>query len=419
MLFQPRVNYNVLSINSQHNVVPEPALVWSVTHVTLAFMRSDMFNDANRTEWPLFTTIEEVRAKFAKDTVIQVAIGGWGDTAGFEKAAKTEKSMELFAENVKAMLDATGGDGVDIDWEYPGGNGEDYKVNPNSGKRWQIEAYPKFLRAIRSAIGPSKTLSAAVPGLSRDMLAFTRTTIPKIMESVDFLNVMTYDMMNRRDHVTKHHTGVTASVRVLSYYLDRGVPPAKANLGLAFYVKWFKTAVGQDCSVYGATGCPTELMEDRTTGADLGKAGAFSWHDEVPAELSQSFAKALKHGSYDAEDGGHSYWDKEKRLFWSWESTMSIQQKVLEVMVQNFHLGGAFAWGLGEDAPEFHHLKAASMALSDVSKMYFNYAWFDQNDYWFDEDEEFDQNDYWSDEEEEFDQDKAVREFERNLRDEL
>lgn len=100
--------------------MPEPALVAGVTHVALAFMRSDIFNDVGRIEWPLFTTIDEVRPKFAEGTVIQVAIGGWGDTAGFDKAARTEEGRKLFAENVKAMLDATGADGVDVDWEYPG-----------------------------------------------------------------------------------------------------------------------------------------------------------------------------------------------------------------------------------------------------------------------------------------------------------
>jgi hypothetical protein len=100
--------------------VPEPSLVADVTHVALAFMRSDIFNDVNRTEWPLFTTVQDVRPKFTKGTVVQVAIGGWGDTAGFEKAVNSERSRKLFAENVKTMLDATGADGVDVDWEYPG-----------------------------------------------------------------------------------------------------------------------------------------------------------------------------------------------------------------------------------------------------------------------------------------------------------
>ena len=49
-------------------------------------------------------------------------------------------------------------------WEFPGGNGEDYKQVPNDAKQYQIEAYPKALAAIRTAIGHDKILSIAVPG---------------------------------------------------------------------------------------------------------------------------------------------------------------------------------------------------------------------------------------------------------------
>lgn len=96
---------------SQHNVIPELSVVENVTEVALAFMRSDIFNNPTQSEWPLFTTIDEVRPKFAEGTMIQVAIGGWGNTDGFSTAAKTEESRKLFAKNVKAMLDATGADG--------------------------------------------------------------------------------------------------------------------------------------------------------------------------------------------------------------------------------------------------------------------------------------------------------------------
>ena len=40
-----------------------------------------------------------------------VAIGGWGDTTGFEIAAATEDRRKLFARNVKLMVDTTGADG--------------------------------------------------------------------------------------------------------------------------------------------------------------------------------------------------------------------------------------------------------------------------------------------------------------------
>lgn len=86
-------------------------MVSRVTHVALAFMRSEVFNVPDQHEWPLFTTVAEVRAKFKHGTKVQVAIGGWGNTEGFERAAKTGESRRLFAANVRAMLDGTGADG--------------------------------------------------------------------------------------------------------------------------------------------------------------------------------------------------------------------------------------------------------------------------------------------------------------------
>jgi GH18 family chitinase len=96
----------------QHYLVPEPALVSDITHVVLAFMQSARFNQAPSTTWPLFTTVDAVRSQFATDTVVMVAIGGWGDTDGFSKAAATESGRKIFAANVKAMVEHTGADGT-------------------------------------------------------------------------------------------------------------------------------------------------------------------------------------------------------------------------------------------------------------------------------------------------------------------
>ena len=258
--------------------------------------------------------------------------------------------------------------GIDVDWEYPGGNGEDYKTpgHLNSDKAWEIEAYPKLLAEIRFAIGPEKTISAAVPGLPRDMLAFTPSTIPAIIESVDYLNIMTYDLFNRRDNVTKHHTGIQNSLEAIDAYLDAGVPPEKANLGLAFYIKWYKTAANSTCGV-DPIGCATELMEDPTTGADLGKAGAFSWHDAAPEELSASYERAMEKDIYDEVGGGHYYWDSEEDLFWTWDTPEAIGRKVHAIMEKK-KLGGIFAWGLGEDAPAFTHLGATNEAMAALER---------------------------------------------------
>ncbi|KAL5454043.1 hypothetical protein PMIN06_005146 [Paraphaeosphaeria minitans] len=351
----------IMYLTGQHPIIPSPPLVKDVTHVAMAFMRSEIFNEPDRDNWPIFTSVEETREKFAKDTKIMIAIGGWGNEDGFREAARSEYDRRQWAEGVRKMVEKTDADGVDIDWEYPGGNGEDYKRSPNSAHTWELPRYPLLLSALRTALGPSKLISAAVPGLRRDMLAFTRTHIPSIMASVDFLNIMTYDLMNRRDNVTKHHTGIKNSLEAIDAYIAAGVEPSKANLGLAFYVKWFKTdpASRQACKAH-PVGCPAALMEDPETGADLGKAGAFSWHDEVPAELKLSFEKALKDGTYDKD--GYFHFDAEEDLFFSFDTPDSIRRKLSQIRKKR-KLGGVFAWGLGEDAPAFTNLKAANKAV--------------------------------------------------------
>jgi len=126
------------------------------------------------------------------------------------------------------------------------------------------------------------------------------------------------------------------------------------NLGLAFYVKWFTTAVDVDCHKI-PVGCRTELMEDAKTGADLGKSEAFSWHHEVPVERTVSFTKALKEGSYDESGGGQYCWDEKENIFWSWDTPEAIERKI-KLVLDKRPIGGVFAWGLGEDAPKFEHL---------------------------------------------------------------
>lgn len=87
----------------------------------MAFLTSDVFTvEEPPEEYPLFMTVDEVRAEFPPSTKVSVAIGGWGDWKGFQEGSRTEEARKKWAEQVKIMVDRTGADGVDIDWEYPG-----------------------------------------------------------------------------------------------------------------------------------------------------------------------------------------------------------------------------------------------------------------------------------------------------------
>lgn len=171
-----------------------------------------------------------------------------------------------------------------MDYEYPGGNGADYKTVPNSNLVKEIDAFPKLLSEIRSAIGLNKTISLACPGLERDMIGYTNTTVPLIAKEIDFLNIMTYDLMNRRDNFTSHHTSVNASLAAVDRYLALGLPPQKANLGIAFYAKYF-TVAANNCTEL--IGCPVALLED-VNGTDTGLSGAMTFEasNAVPTNLT-------------------------------------------------------------------------------------------------------------------------------------
>src|SRR4051812_17080677 len=103
----------------------------------MAFANSSLFVGSGGIYTP-FEPVSTMRSRFDAGTKVLLALGGWGDTDGFSAGALTAKSRLQFAKNVAKTIDRLGFDGVELDWEYPGGNGADYKQKPNSGKVSQI-----------------------------------------------------------------------------------------------------------------------------------------------------------------------------------------------------------------------------------------------------------------------------------------
>lgn len=207
-------------------------------------------------------------------------------------------------------------------------------------------------------------MSAAVPALEQDILAFTANSLPKIIKYIDFLNVMTYDMMNPPHSITMHHTGISNSLAAVDGYISRGVSPDRINLGFAFYARWFRTAA--NCDRGNPLGCKTLPLQDAATGADLGHARSFAWADNPPRNLSESFNRALTDGRYDEKGGGYYYWDPELHIWWTFDTPHAIAKKIPAIL-QERRLGGVFAWGLGEDGPKYEHLAALRDGLASLA----------------------------------------------------
>lgn len=120
-------------------------------------------------------------------------------------------------------------DGVDMDWEYPTGQGNDYAA---------------LMGSLRGALPGGKLLTAAViAGANFGAgLAIQRP----VFELVDWLGVMTYD-----DNLPgQPHASFDFMVHYCRQWLDRGLPAAKLVAGIPAYARPSGTAyriyVGQD-----------------------------------------------------------------------------------------------------------------------------------------------------------------------------
>ncbi|KAH8891828.1 glycoside hydrolase [Thozetella sp. PMI_491] len=406
----------VLYFDQYHTTtLPSRAETAGVTHVITAFANSSLFTTSPGGVYTPFKSVADLRTMFDDGTKVCMAIGGWGDTAGFGVGAATDTSRKLFAQNVAATADRLGYDCVDVDWEYPGGNGDDYIIHPNSGKVSEIETFPLLLAEIKAAIG-SKELSIAAPGLVRDMIAYTAEQVPKINAAVDFVNVMAYDLMNRRDNATTFHNDLKGCLNTIDTFIARGFTPSKLNLGFAFYAKWFTTQAGVTCSQ--PKGCPVVPLENPTDGSDNGMSGALTFEAsvfaEVPSALTDSpngscgagttfkcsnsccsqygncgttdahcltgcqfgygtckgndingsFKKALAQGIDDPTYDGMWWWDPSINIFWTWDNAAIIERKFAQIIVRR-GLGGAMAWSLAEDSYQWEHLKAMQSAVKE------------------------------------------------------
>ena len=173
--------------------------------------------------------------------------------------------------------------------------------------------------------------------------------------------VMTYDLMNRRDNVTNHHTSVEDSLRTVDTYIKRGMTPSKMNLGFAFYAKWFKTKDGVQCAQ--PTGCPTAVLE-AADGSDTALSSAMTF--EIENFYNYAFVNALKNGKEDSVRGGQWYWDPSAQVYWTWDTPKLIARKFAEI-VSSRKLGGVMAWSLAQDAHDWGHFKALQAGVRKLS----------------------------------------------------
>ncbi|EEB90701.1 hypothetical protein MPER_11056, partial [Moniliophthora perniciosa FA553] len=144
--------------------------------------------------------------------------------------------QSTFISSVKDLLSTYGLDGIDIDFEYPSAieRGAPATDTPN---------LTAFFRELRAGL-PSAVISCATPAGYWFLKGFE---IDKIVENIDYLNMMSYDYHGQWDtnvtdqaSVTNPHTSLLDMETSALLYIRAGIDLSKVNLALSFFSHFFE-----------------------------------------------------------------------------------------------------------------------------------------------------------------------------------
>ncbi|KAJ3345454.1 hypothetical protein HDU83_004080, partial [Entophlyctis luteolus] len=134
------------------------------------------------------------------------SIGGWSGSRTFSTVAASSELTAVFAKSVHEFLDTYGFDGVDLDWEYPGGGGLSCNVvSPDDAKN-----YATLLQALRDELGADRTISIDV---SAEVGRYTSNGVSyaqKYSEIVSYVAIMTYDLYGASSPYSDFHSALNS-----------------------------------------------------------------------------------------------------------------------------------------------------------------------------------------------------------------
>lgn len=206
-----------------------------LTHVNLAFgLIKDGLLDLHLLKY--LHLLPRLRA-WNPEMKIVLSVGGWG-ADGFSHMAMTEEGRRKFARSCLDAVGKYGLDGIDIDWEYPCNDAAGIGADPRDK-----ENFTALLKTLREYLGEKRIVSVAV-GASRRCIADTQ--MDKVAEIVDYVQLMTYDMVDgtRAGHhaalgATKGDKSGLNTRDIVEAYRRAGVPYEKLIIGAAFYGRHF------------------------------------------------------------------------------------------------------------------------------------------------------------------------------------
>lgn len=281
------------------------------------------------------------------------SVGGWTLSDPFYTLANDANKRAIFVNSVADFLRSyTFFDGVDIDWEFPGGRG----ANANLGSQADFEGYADLMRELRVMLdglevelGKTLELTSAI-GASPTMVA--AANYQRAHQYMDYIFAMTYDYHGAWSGVLGHHTalnnytyntqaGFYAS-SVLDSLLAHNVPASKIVLGAAMYGRgWTQISGAQPDWPFSGVG------QAKAKGS--WEAGVLDYKDIVENYLGGSQGSGINGFTYyyDADAEAPYLWNYNTGTLITYDNPQSVKAKA--EFVKAHGLAGLFAWEIDAD----------------------------------------------------------------------
>lgn len=290
-----------------------------------------------------FNQLIQLKAKYPHLQTL-ISVGGWTWSANFSAAAESDEKRKTFVTScIDIFLKQYKGvfDGIDIDWEYPVNGGlQAGKPEDKQNYTLLLAEFRKQLDELGQVDNKHYLLTIAAPAGSGVALNLERN---KIIQSLDWINLMTYDIHGIWEKTTNFNAplyspvgdpgGASATVDgAIQGYLKAGVPANQLVMGVPFYGHgWL-----------GVGRASNGLYQPAFAGAP-GKyeLGAFDYK-ELKDDYFATYAR-----SWQAEAQVPWLYNINNGIFISYDDPESIAAKA--GYVKDHDLGGIMIWELSQD----------------------------------------------------------------------
>ncbi len=261
---------------------------------------------------------------------IMVSIGGWGGCAPCSDYVASAQWRQNFAHSTVALFKKYGIDGLDLDWEYPA-------IEGYPGHKYTIEDknnFTELVKTLRNAMGKQYILSFAAGGFEQ----YLKNSIDwqAVTPLVDFVNLMTYDLVGGYSTVTGHHTplnhyrpGQQSTSKCVDWLLKNKVPSQKLIIGAAFYARVWENVADSNHGLYNS-GKFKEGISYKNFVSYFSKSKGFIYFWDIKSQAPY-------------------YYNPSQQLFATFDDESSIKAKTKYLQTKN--LGGIMFWELIDDKP--------------------------------------------------------------------